>query len=175
MYSIDDGDEVVETKEIPFANPGAPELVVFATDGRVVLSYGVPGLDVGQRGPDGRMLLPEDIPPGYDPVALVEFEMPRAHLLGPPNDEAIEGHPLASRGLRPYGTYEIKNSSWIRSLERMNRVHPMHRPARYSRLRHFVITFHDSTFECIAEGVRSRVFEQGHPELVVALHRLLQD
>jgi hypothetical protein len=45
---------------------------------------------------------------------------------------------------------DLRNSSWIRSFERMNRVHPRHDPAGFQRLRHFVVCFHDSTFECVA-------------------------
>jgi hypothetical protein len=73
--------------------------------------------------------------------------------LGAPNNEALSGHPLYSRGLGYYGIYEIIESSWIRSLERMNRVHPSHKPRHFEELRHFVFTFHDDTFECVARGV----------------------
>ncbi len=34
----------------------------------------------------------------------------------------------------------------------MNSVHPCHRPEGYAKLRHFVLAFHDSTFECVARG-----------------------
>jgi hypothetical protein len=43
-----------------------------------------------------------------------------AHTFGPSNDEAFSGHPLAARGLTPYGAFKIENSSWVRHLERMN-------------------------------------------------------
>src|SRR5690242_16032349 len=52
----------------------------------------------------------------------------------------------------PYAVFEVKRSSGIRGLERMNSVHPYHRRDRYEQLRHFVFTFHDSTFECVADG-----------------------
>jgi hypothetical protein len=39
------------------------------------------------------------------------------------------------------------------SFERMNRVHPSHKPQHFEGLRHFVFTFHDDTFECVARGV----------------------
>jgi hypothetical protein len=70
-------------------------------------------------------------------------------MFGPPNDEAFHGHPLAERGLHPYGAFRIVNSSWIRTLERMNSVHPHHRPEVFWKRQHFVFAFHDSTFECI--------------------------
>jgi hypothetical protein len=169
MYAIDSSDEVVESKDVPLADPGAPGVQVMANDRHVVVEYSVRGLEVGQMGPDGRIVLPDDIAEDYDPVAFVEFEGARAHMLGPPNDEAIEGHPLAPRGLRPYGAYEIKRSSWIRSLEEMNRIHPRHSSAMFFHLRHFVLTFKDSTFECVAEGYRSKILNRRHSEFVGAL------
>jgi hypothetical protein len=86
-------------------------------------------------------------------IAVVRFRWPSAHMFGPPNDEAFSGHPLAARGLRPYRVFEVQQSSWIRSLERMNSVHPGHNRERFLKgRRHYIFAFHDSTFECIAEG-----------------------
>ena len=88
-------------------------------------------------------------------AAIVEFDGVKAHCFGMPNDEALPGHPLFDRGLGAGPAYEVRNSSWIRALERMNRVHPSHHPNLYSRCRHFIIPFHDTTFECVANGVRN--------------------
>ena len=82
-------------------------------------------------------------------IALITFDGCDAHMFGPPNDEAFEWHPLASRGLAPYAAFRIENSSWIRQLEKMNSVHSEHRPERFWRLQHLIFAFHDSTFECI--------------------------
>jgi hypothetical protein len=84
--------------------------------------------------------------------AVFSFNRPYAHMFGPPNDEAFSGHPLAARGLGPYRAFEIENSSWIKSLERMNSVHPCHRPEHFACFKHFVFAFHDTTFECVAES-----------------------
>ena len=70
-------------------------------------------------------------------------------MFGSPNDEALHGHPLADRGLGAYAAHEVVSSSWIRGLERMNRAHSVHSAAACARLRHFILTFHDSTFECV--------------------------
>lgn len=88
-----------------------------------------------------------------EPIAVVEFEGPAAHIFGPPNDEAFEGHPLAERGLEPYSACVVEGSSWISALERMNSVHPSHRPEPFWKLTHYVFAFHDSTFECVASGI----------------------
>src|SRR5262249_49947003 len=84
-------------------------------------------------------------------VVVVRFPGFAAYMFGQPNDEAFTGHPLESQGLEPYSAYEVVSSSWIRSLERQNSVHPQHDPQKYARLKHFVIAFHDSTLECVAE------------------------
>lgn len=41
----------------------------------------------------------------------------------------------------------------------MNAVHPRHSSANYDSLRHFIITFHDSTFECVARDFDSIIAE----------------
>jgi hypothetical protein len=88
-----------------------------------------------------------------EPAAVISFDRPSIHTFGPPNDEAFSGHRLASKGLRPYGAFEILNSQWIRQLEKVNSVHPRHDPIRYMEgKRHFILTFHDSTFECVARS-----------------------
>ncbi len=34
----------------------------------------------------------------------------------------------------------------------MNSLHPYHRPERFARYKHFILSFHDTTFECLAEA-----------------------
>jgi hypothetical protein len=133
MYAVDGPDEVLKFDGVPGHTPGAPEPLVLATAFDLILAY---------------VTAPDD-----DQYAIVKFLCPRAHYFGSPNDEALSGHPLAARGLGPYGIFEIRGSSWVRSLEQMNRVHPRHDASRFERLRHFVFTFHDDTFECVAEGM----------------------
>lgn len=106
-----------------------------------------------------------------EPVGLVEFKHAYAHIFGPPNDEAFGGHPLASRGLEPYSVNEVLASSWIRRLERMNAVHPYHRPERFAHYRHFVFAFHDTTFECIAEAFRVTVHSGSVAEVLERVFR----
>jgi hypothetical protein len=123
---------------------------VLADEVRTFVSYYARVTDQGDRSA-------WDVLPASDPqeeaVVLLEFSGCYAHLFGPPNDEAFSGHPLASRGLQPYRIAEVKHSSWIADLERMNSVHPYHRAETFRAYRHYVLPFHDSTFECVAESV----------------------
>lgn len=115
----------------------------------MVVAYYVEAPELDWTRETARIVAPES---SAEPAALVRFYQVRATMFGPPNDEAFAGHPLAARGLGPYSASEILDSSWIRGLERRNTVHPQHRPEHYAKLRHFVLAFHDSTFECVARS-----------------------
>ena len=136
MYAVDGRDTVIQLDGIPQSDVGAPCPVVFSDESATIVAY----------------LMRDAVSSDADDIAFVRFHQCYATMFGRPNDEAISGHPLASRGLEPYGAYRVENSSWIRQLERMNSVHPHHRPERFDALTHFILTFHDSTFECVAES-----------------------
>jgi hypothetical protein len=91
--------------------------------------------------------------------AVVRFRS-ASFRFGAPNDETLQGHPLWGHGLQLYTPGEVENSSWIRELERINSVHPMHAAESFAALRHFVIPFHGSTFECIARVLHDS--DRGH-------------
>lgn len=146
MYMVDKLDEVVELRNIPQMSPGAPLPTLVATDDQLMLAFELAG---------------------NDQCCLIEFIDPRVHYFGAPNDEALLGHPLGQRGLTFYAFFEVLNSSWIRSLERMNRVHPQHGPHHFANLRHFIATFHDSTFECVSAGMRVTLVENKSREAMV--------
>jgi hypothetical protein len=107
-----------------------------------------------------------------DKIVVVRFPLCNYVVFGEPNDEALCGHPLYSRGLTHYSVHVIVNSSLIEMLERRNSVHPQHDRESYLRdQRHYVFTFQDSTLECVVnEGERRkptiRVFHnEGEGEL----------
>jgi hypothetical protein len=113
---------------------------------------------------------PPNLPRPGDPgevVGIATFRRCVAHRFGPPNDEALEGHPLYGRGLQMYGAHLVERSSWISELERRNRVHPFHKPEHYAKLKHYLLCFHDETFECIAEGHSIEVVE-GVPSVLLS-------
>jgi hypothetical protein len=149
MYSIDQKDTVTELHEAPRSSVGAPCPVLLATEQTLRLVYYLQNMPEGWDGAKVRLVDEQTL---GEPVALVSFTRQYSHMFGPPSDEAFNGHPLAPRGLRPYGVFEICHSSWIRRLERMHAVDPSHRPEHFADSRHFVFAFHDTTFECIAEG-----------------------
>ncbi len=152
MYEIDDRDNVVLMPKAPQPDIGAPLPVVVADESCVFITYIVLEPNPNWDGTHVTVLTLDT----EKFIATMEFEHAYLHMFGSPNDEVFKGHPLWSRGLKPYSVSEVKDSSWIRKLERLNSVHPMHDPKRFLTLHHFIITFHDSTFECIARDMRWR-------------------
>jgi hypothetical protein len=135
--------------DFPQMSVGAPLPIVLQTDYTCCIAY------ICQSTPenwDGSTVRIVDYETADEHIAIVSFIRPQAVYFGSPNDEALSGHALFTRGLKPYAAFEVKQSDWIASLERMNRVHPFHDPERFADLRHFVLTLHDTTFECVAAG-----------------------
>jgi hypothetical protein len=142
MYDVDGRDVLLRDDAIPTCDPGAPLPVVVADDLGATVAYFAPSRvnwDTAR---------PEDL--GEEEVVVLRFRLVHSLMFGAPNDEALHGHPLADHGLEPYAAYRVRNSSWVRRLEQMNRVHRQHQPEHFSRLKHFILTFHDTTFECVA-------------------------
>jgi len=152
MYEVDSKDKVLKLDSLPPSCCGAPLPVVLKNEQSTLIAYVIQNrIQDWDRSSSPRLVEPDS---DAESIAIVRFVFARAIMFGPPNDEAFHGHPLASRGLKPYGVFEVLHSSWIRKLERMNSVHDRHRPERYQSLRHFVLSFHDSTFECVAEDLK---------------------
>lgn len=148
-YTVDHSDTVRPLAGFPQSSIGAPIPLVIASEQALFIAFYLDGRDPDWDGTTCKVVTPDT---EDEAVAVVCFSGASAHFFGPPNDEAFRGHPLAGRGLRPYGAFEVFSSSWVRALERMNSVHPYHRPERFADCRHFILTFHDSIFECVADN-----------------------
>ena len=148
-YTPDARDRVVWLADAPPSDEGAALPVVLASEFRLFLLYLTPDA-ASDRGGSPRIVSADTDDMS---VAVVEFLQPYAHLFGPPNDEAIIGHPLAARGLHPCGRFTVEDSSWLRALERTDAVHERYHPERFRLLTHYVFTFRDSTFECAANDL----------------------
>ena len=105
MYEVDEKDHVVELEGVQ-SSVGAPIPVLISEDGKVVLAFYLQNTPDGWDGTTVRIMNSDS----EESLAIVEFSSCYAHMFGPPNDEAFDGHPLAGRGLKPYGAYEVLNS-----------------------------------------------------------------
>ncbi|QYM77716.1 hypothetical protein K0B96_10305 [Horticoccus luteus] len=83
--------------------------------------------------------------------AVAVFEGCLASRFGYPNDEALPGHPLYRYGLGDYDFFEVSSSPWMEEVRAQNRVSfpKFDMPAR----KHFIVTAHDESFECLADSV----------------------
>jgi len=91
-------------------------------------------------------------------LALVEFVRCISAKLGSPNDEVFGGHPLSGKGIELYCAQEVVNSKWLAEIENINRVHSNYVSARWKNLHHYLLWFHDTTFECIAESFEAQIY-----------------
>ena len=93
---------------------------------------------------------------------------------GYPNHDVLGGHSLFKHGLRYSGVFEVIGSTWIQQLDAQNRI-IFPDSDIFSERRHFVFTFHDSTFECIARDIQAILsnepFEQIYEDITERLLR----
>jgi hypothetical protein len=162
-------DQVVELKDIPQSSVGAPCPMIIGDEGHLAVIFYHEGRNEDWDGKTVRVVGPES---SGEPHAVVRFQNASAYYHGAPNDEAFSGHPLYKKGLHSYAAFEIMNSSWRHRLMEMNRVHPPHSDGSFASVRHFVLAFHDTTFECLAEGY---TFTTGEGRILSAAGELLNE
>jgi hypothetical protein len=167
VYTVDKRDRVRELTDVPPPSSGAPVPLVLADEGTLVVTYITAKPSAGQADGSGS-------PSAEEAAAVVVFRQCYASHFGPPNDEAFASHPLADRGLRPYGAFEVEHSSWLRGFEIRNRHHPRRDPGLFQQLRHWVWTFHDSVLECAARSYTALDAEGRPDDVLPRMHALLR-
>ncbi|MFT3988375.1 hypothetical protein [Aestuariivirga sp.] len=141
-----EADCVSEVRGFPQLCTGAPQPRIVSNEHKLFLIYYTaepiaPPALLRRRSKNSRV------------IAVVAFDHFLSFKFGSPNDEALAGHPLYSKGLSFYGIFHVKNSTWIDEVKRINSVHPSFDARYYEQFQHFIFAFHDSTFECIAEDM----------------------
>ncbi|HXU07178.1 MAG TPA: hypothetical protein VN903_39765 [Polyangia bacterium] len=143
------GDECAVEIEWPVPwNTGAPLPHVLSSGLRTYLIYLVREPDPTWDGSYAAVVDPAALM--KRPLAVVEFERCVLYKFGAPNDEVLAGHPLHGKGLAAYRAHTVERSRWIEEQKRINSVHPQHDPESWKPFRHYLLAFHDETFECIA-------------------------
>lgn len=108
------------------------------------------------------------------PIAVVEFLGCESLRFGGPNDEVLSGHPLWGKGLHPYQAHVIANSRWLAEQEKTNSVHAYYNPSRWKTLKHYLLLFHDETFECLAKDYKVEIVTESMEQVVkIVTERLL--
>ncbi len=164
MSETTEKDIVVESQEFPHFSVGAPCPAIIATEHEIKLVYYLSKTIANWDGLNAKRVDPA-VTENY--CGIIIFSQILAHMMGEPNDEALSGHRLYERGLGAYRVFEIHNSSWIDLYRRMNSVHPSHSDALFDGYKHFVFTFKDSCFECIAKKFDVEI-AYGRPQQILA-------
>jgi hypothetical protein len=133
---------------------GAPQPIVFRSERRTLLAF-----------------FAADDERGDDEVVSAEFENCAAITCGFPNDEVLHGHALWGRGLEFYRLHEVKESDWLDELRAVEAVHDQAPTMPFSQARHFVLTFHDSTVEAVADDL---VVRDRYPSMEAAAAALAE-
>jgi hypothetical protein len=107
--------------------------------------------------------------PDTQKLGVVEFERCICTKMGTPNDEVFHGHPLYGKGLVGYRAQRVENSNWLKELEAINAVHSNYKPDASRTFKHYILPFHDSTFECVAKDLKVEVRETTLTKLLVEL------
>jgi hypothetical protein len=117
-------------------------------------------------------------------TAVMEFKTCFLTRFGYPNDEGRPEHALYQQGLAAidYRVCEVLNSSWA-SAEGARRRRSAERiwSARFQRAsqnyewtsRHFLVAFHDSTFECLAADFQVTIHPEPYAQVLDGLVRRL--
>ena len=101
-------------------------------------------------------------------TAVVEFKRCLLSRFGYPNDEARWGIPQYKD--MSYGIYEVRNSSWIREVVRLNRYRLPDTEDDYV-LHHFLFAFHDDTFECLADDLTLEIVNEPYDVIFERIRR----
>ena len=159
-------EKALELTDIPQASIGAPCTIVLSDELNLYVTY---FLENTPEEFDGTQVRVMGMDSENEPLAIVKFNFFHAFQFGPPNDEAFSGHPLSHKGLEPHGAFQILGSNWLASFEKMNSVHPLHKKEHFDRFKHFILSFHDTTLEVIAESFEIETLTGSLPEAIVRI------
>src|SRR5690349_2715598 len=137
FFMDNESDTLMLLDSVPMPAPVSTEPFTIADEGRAMLVYRIAPSCFHGYGPFVR---------NEEPFCLVRFDGAVFQSLGPPNDEELSQHVLYAKGLRCYGAYEVVNSSLVGEW--------WPNAPRVIALRHFIFTFEDSSFECVANDCR---------------------
>lgn len=153
---------LIEIENWPKSSAGAPLPHILSSERNLYVLYYMQNTPENWDGKSVRMISTNT---AGEPIGVISFTPYSAYKFGPPNDEVIHGHPLYKSGLKPYSFFEVPQSEWISGLEKMNSVHPHHKKERFQELKHYILTFHDSTLECLAKSYQTEILQGSMAEI----------
>jgi hypothetical protein len=141
--------ELVEIRGLFEMDCGAPSPIVISNENEIVIAF-----YADEENPSKELQERNSI---YDKgVFVLKFKSFIKHSFGLPSNETISGHPYYKLGMRSFSFYELKSSDLIKQLQNIEKVHPYYTSEKWKEYRHYILTFHDNMFECVAKEFEVR-------------------
>lgn len=135
--------KLVEIKGLFEMDYGAPSPMVISNDSELFVSF-YANKTSGQ--------IPQERNIVYDTgIVVLKFKTFLKFNFGMPGTETIHGHPYHKLGLRSCSFYEMLDSDLMKELQKIDQVHPYYNSEKWKDFKHYILTFHDNMFECIAK------------------------
>ena len=141
--------ELIEIKGLFEMDYGAPSPTILSNDNELFIAF--------YADKESTSIIPQERNTIYDTgIFALKFKQYLKYTFGIPGNETIPGHPYSKLGMRSCSFYELKNSDLIQSLQDIEKVHPQYSAEKWKMYKHYILTFHDNMFECIAQDFEIR-------------------
>ncbi|MES1221433.1 MAG: hypothetical protein ABUT20_38385 [Bacteroidota bacterium] len=141
--------ELIEIKDLFDMDFGSPSPTIISNDNELFIAF--------YADKESTSTIPQVRNTIYDTgIFALKFKMYLKYTFGLPGEETMQGHPYSKFGMKPYSFYELRKSDFIKSLQDIEKVHPAYNPEKWKMYKHYILTFHDNMFECIAQGFEVR-------------------
>lgn len=153
--------ELIEIKDVFQMDCGAPSPLIMSSDRDLILLF-LPDLYEEDGHPQEF-----DVRDLTLTIAL-KFKYCMKYSFGTPSNELLYYHPYRKMGIESCAFYEVKDSPMIEELRNLAKNHQYYSDNSWKEYKHFVITFHDDMFECIAKSYAVRMTN-------ISLHKKTED
>lgn len=161
--------ELIEIKGLFEMDYGAPSPTILSNDNELFITF--------YKDKESTSVIPQERNTIYDTgILALKFKRYLKYTFGIPGNETIHGHPYSKLGMQSCSFYELTNSDLIQSLKDIEKVHAYYDPKNWEMYKHYILTFHDNMFECIAQGFEIREENTSiHNQLAVMLNELSKE
>ncbi len=141
--------KLTEIKGLFEIDYGSPSPTIISNDNELFIAF-YADKERTSSGPQERNTI-------YDTgIFALKFKDYLKYTFGLPGNETIQGHPYSKLGMKSFSFYELNNSDLIKALQEIEKVHPYYNPEKWKTYKHYILTFHDNMFECIAQDFEIR-------------------
>lgn len=124
---------------------GAPQPIVISSENDLIVAFYLDSGSIPDELIERNTILDSKI-------VIIKFNSFIKYTFGIPGNESIYHHPYSKLGLSSCGFYELTGSDLIEELEDIEKNHPYFNPDNWKMYNHYILTFHDTMFECVAKS-----------------------